>query len=139
MGGISIAWYAALTLLSKDVLNDSILALGLCIAFYYALTGFACPIVYRRLLLHSVRNFVLMGAIPIAGALSMVMLFAMSCLSLSKAGATAIFGISAPLAIGIGSLALGVVPMLLAQYSAPAFFRRKPEPAGAVVRPSETA
>ena len=41
MGVVSIVWYVGLTVLSADVLTDSITALGLVIAFYYGLTGFA--------------------------------------------------------------------------------------------------
>ena len=44
----SIVWYVGLTLISENILFDSIAALGLMIAFYYALTGFAAPIFYRR-------------------------------------------------------------------------------------------
>jgi amino acid transporter len=44
----SIVWYVGLTLISENILFDSIAALGLMIAFYYALTGFAAPIYYRH-------------------------------------------------------------------------------------------
>ncbi|MFN8160213.1 MAG: APC family permease [Solirubrobacterales bacterium] len=44
----SVVWYVGLTLISENILFDSIAALGLMIAFYYALTGFAAPIFYRR-------------------------------------------------------------------------------------------
>ncbi|MGA9766962.1 MAG: APC family permease [Rhodomicrobium sp.] len=127
MGGVSIAWYAGLTFLSKNVLSDSILALGLCIAFYYALTGFACPILYRRQLLRNLKNFVFMGVLPTAGGLMMLFLFVESALALSKTGSSAIFGVATPLAIGAGSLLAGVLMMLWAQWSLPAFFRQKPE------------
>ena len=42
MGLASIAFYALLTKISTNVLADSISSLGLAIAFYYGLTGFAC-------------------------------------------------------------------------------------------------
>ena len=42
MGALSIAWYVGLTIVSENILFDSIAALGLMIAFYYGLTGFAC-------------------------------------------------------------------------------------------------
>ena len=35
MGGLSIVWYVGLTLVSENILFDSIAALGLMIAFYY--------------------------------------------------------------------------------------------------------
>ena len=48
VGVLAIAWYVPGKLISKKFLFDSLTALGLMIAFYYALTGFACVIYYRR-------------------------------------------------------------------------------------------
>ena len=48
MGALSIIWYVGLTLVSEDILFDSIAALGLMIAFYYGMTGFACVWYFRR-------------------------------------------------------------------------------------------
>ena len=48
MGVLSIIWYVGLTIISENILFDSLAALGLMIAFYYGLTGFACTIYYRR-------------------------------------------------------------------------------------------
>ena len=47
MGVLSIVWYVGLTIVSENILFDSIAALGLMIAFYYGLTGIACAIYYR--------------------------------------------------------------------------------------------
>ena len=43
------------------MLSDSILALGLGIAFYYGLTGYACVVYYRRELFKSVKNLLFIG------------------------------------------------------------------------------
>ena len=48
MGAVSIAFYVGLTLLSENILADTIAAVGLMIAFYYGLTGFACVWFYAR-------------------------------------------------------------------------------------------
>ncbi len=48
MGVLSIVWYAGLTVVSQNILYDSIAALGLMIAFYYGLSGFACVWFFRR-------------------------------------------------------------------------------------------
>jgi hypothetical protein len=64
MGGLSTIWYVGLTLLSADVLADSILALGLMIAFYLAIAGFACPVVFRSELFAGARPFLLWGLLP---------------------------------------------------------------------------
>lgn len=57
---------------------------------------------------------------------------------------TAILGIGTPVAIGVGSLLLGVVVMLFAQLRYPEFFRRKrevydPAMAGQAVTTDEVA
>ncbi len=64
MGAASIVWYVGLTLVSENILFDSLAALGLMIAFYIGLTGFACAIYYRRELLRSVKNFFFIGVGP---------------------------------------------------------------------------
>src|SRR3954469_3795653 len=87
MGGLSIVWYVGLTLVSENILADSIAALGLMIAFYYGITGFACAIYYRRELLKSVKNFVYIGVLPVLGGVSLGYLFVKSCVELGKTDA----------------------------------------------------
>ena len=50
---IAIVWYVVINLISENALFDSLTALSLLIAFYYALTGIACAIYYRKHLLES--------------------------------------------------------------------------------------
>src|SRR6185437_9380486 len=69
MGGVSIAFYVALTIVSDSILADSIAAVGLMIAFYYGLTGFACVWYYRKTLTKTPRDFVMRGVIPLLGGL----------------------------------------------------------------------
>jgi amino acid transporter len=132
MGGFSIAWYVGLTLISENILFDSIAALGLMIAFYYGLTGFACTWYYRHELSSSVKSFFFVGVAPTVGGLILAWLFIKSCIDLSRpanseSGASWL-GIGPPLVIGIGFLLFGGVLMLI-WYSAGHrdFFRRKPE------------
>ena len=125
MGAVSILWFVFLRSFSKHVLDDSIEALGLCIAFYYALTGFACVVIYRRQLLKSVRNFVLMGLLPASGGAIMVFLLVESCISLANKASGSAFGIGLPLVIAAASLVSGIILMVAARRSLPAFFRRK--------------
>jgi amino acid transporter len=129
MGSVSAIWYVVMTLISQDVLGDSILALGLGIAFYYGLTGFACVIFYRRQIFRSVKNFLFIGLLPFAGAVILLALFLKSCFDLGKAdaGSTVIFGIGGPLVIGLGALIVGIPLMLLCQWKMPDFFRRQTE------------
>jgi hypothetical protein len=67
MGVLSIVWYVGLTIVSENILFDSIAALGLMIAFYYGITGFACTIYYRRQLTRSLKSFLLIGVGPTLG------------------------------------------------------------------------
>jgi amino acid transporter len=67
MGGVSVVWYVVLTLVSQNVLDYSIAALGLMIAFYYGLTGFACVWFFRRNI-RSVKGALLAGVLPFLAA-----------------------------------------------------------------------
>jgi hypothetical protein len=125
MGAVSILWFVFLRSFSKNVLDDSIEALGLCVAFYYALTAFACVIVYRRDLLKSARNFMLMGVLPALGGATMVFLLVESGLSLARKASGSAFWIGLPLAIASASLITGIILMVAARRALPAFFRRK--------------
>lgn len=132
MGAFSIAWYVLLTLISQDILYDSIAALGLMIAFYYGMTGFACAIYYRNRLFESARNFVLMGVAPVLGGLILTWTLVETIVNLSnpkEAYSGSVLGIGTPLFIGIVALVLGLVLMLWSWYANPAFFRRRLETA----------
>jgi amino acid transporter len=56
MGGVSILFYVLFTLVSPNLLSALIGSVGLMIAFYYGLTGFACTWFYRKDLTKSVRD-----------------------------------------------------------------------------------
>ena len=62
VGALATIWYVPLNFLSENFLFDTLSALSLMIAFYYALTGFACAIYYRHELTKSVKNFLFIGA-----------------------------------------------------------------------------
>ena len=129
---LAIIWYVGLTLISENILFDSIAALGLMIAFYYALTGFACVIYYRRELLHSVRTFLFVGVAPMIGSVLLTYLFVKSCVDLSKPenseSGQSWFGVGPPLIIGLGLLGVGVVLMLIWRAMGhKEFFQRKTE------------
>ena len=71
MGAVSIVLYAGLNYTSNGigVIGDAVIAIGLYIAFYYGLTGFACAWYYRKNLTSSARNLFMQGIFPVAGAL----------------------------------------------------------------------
>src|SRR5260370_7970964 len=67
-----------LTAVSKNVLADSAASVGLLIAFYYGLTGFACVWFFRRSLLGSVRDLVTKGILPLIGGTALLGAFVLS-------------------------------------------------------------
>ena len=72
MGVISAALYLAFNYLSGgNVISDAVTAIGLYIAFYYGLTGFACAWYYRKNLRSSPRNLWMQGILPFLGGLIM--------------------------------------------------------------------
>jgi amino acid transporter len=128
MGGLSVIWYVGLTIVSESILFASIAGLGLMIAFYYGLTGFACPLYYRHHLTTSVKNFLFIGVSPILGGVILTWAFFDSAKQLySTTDNGTWLGVGQAFIIGIGFLLAGVVLMFIYQSIAPEFFRRRPE------------
>ncbi|MEA2124674.1 MAG: hypothetical protein QOI80_1456 [Solirubrobacteraceae bacterium] len=131
MGGASIIWYVGLTIVSENILFDSLLALGLMIAFYYGLTGFACAIYYRKQLTTSVKSFMLAGVGPVVGGLILFGLFFKSAWDLSdpenSESGDSWLGVGPPLVIGIGALVFGALLMVIWSGKHKEFFRRRAE------------
>jgi len=132
MGGVSIAWTVFIILVSQNVLFDSITALGFQIAFYYGFTGFACAVFYRRELTASFRNFFMAGVLPFLGGVMMTAIFVKAFIDNkdpSSAYSGGFLGVGTAVAIGVGLILLGIVVMLIANFSHRDFFRRKTETA----------
>ena len=116
IGALAIAWYVPVNLASENFLFDSLSALSLMIAFYYALTGIACAIYFRSVLLKSVRNLVFIGIAPLIGAGILIWLLIESVSDLADPAnsysGSEILGMGTPLAIGVLFMALGVILMI---------------------------
>ena len=84
MAVLSIFWYVGLTLVSQNALYDSILSIGIFILLYYGMTGLACVVYFRHELTKSVRHFVLVGVVPLIGAIVMTYILVKSIIDLSK-------------------------------------------------------
>ncbi|MEW1643670.1 APC family permease [Streptomyces sp. NPDC091219] len=104
VGGVALAMFIASNALGSvgEILSDAISAIGLQIAVYYGLAGLAVVVAYRRMLFKSAGNFLFGGLWPLFGALFMFWIFVESLGDLSDAAIT----------IGIGGLAVGLIPML---------------------------
>jgi amino acid transporter len=78
-GVVSIIWYLFLVVVSHntktDLYTSSIGAVGMAIAVYYGLSGISCIVYFRRWLLKSVKNFVLMGLLPGLGGVVLLYVF----------------------------------------------------------------
>ncbi len=137
MGAVSLVWFVAVNQLSTNVLGDSVSALGFQIAFYYGLTGLACVIYYRRVLLRSAGTFVAAGVLPLLGFLSLAAVFVKAFHDYSQPGfnySPPLLGVQVPIVIGIGGLLVGAALMLWASAAHRDFFRRRRE-----VLPDESA
>jgi amino acid transporter len=126
MGLVSIAFYVGLTIVSDNVLQDSIVATGMLIAFYYGLTGFACAWQFRRGQ-RTVRDVLMRVVLPLLGGLFMLLVFVLACVEYAdpEYGETVFFGVGGVFVVGIGALLLGVVLMAAWNAVAPAFFRNE--------------
>ena len=103
-------------LLSENAIFDTVTALSLLIAFYYSLTGIACAVYYRKQLLRSAKNLLLIGVGPLIGSVLLIWLLIRSISDLNDPEASysgvAWFGFGPPLVIGVGIFVVGVVFML---------------------------
>ncbi|MFI8517562.1 APC family permease [Streptomyces sp. NPDC085481] len=115
VGAAALVMFAAAAAAGSigQVLGDAVSAIGLQIAFYYSLAGLAAVVAYKKLLLSSVRDFVLGGVWPLLGSAFMLWAFVESLGELSPAA----------LAIGLGGLALGLVPMLVYWKKGSSYYR----------------
>ncbi|MFF0092404.1 APC family permease [Streptomyces canus] len=104
VGAVALMMFIASNALGSvgDILSDAISAIGLQIAVYYGLSGLAVVVAYRKMLLKSPADFLLGGLWPLLGALFMFWIFVESLGELSTAAIT----------IGVGGLAVGLIPML---------------------------
>jgi len=124
MGLVSIAFYAGLTVFNENALADLILSIGLLIAFYYGLTGFASAWVFRREIFRSAGAFFMKGLLPFLGG---VILFAAMIRTAIDSydpafGTTTYFNMGGVFVLGVGSMALGVVLMVIWNIVSPRFF-----------------
>jgi amino acid transporter len=131
MGAASIFFYVMFTLISSSLLLALIGSVGLMIAFYYGMTGYACVWYYRKTLTKSARDFLMRGVVPLLGAIMLTVVFAYGLISYAKpdylldddGNNVTILGFGAVAVVGIGALILGVVLMFLWWAMSPSFFK----------------
>jgi amino acid transporter len=126
VSGIGTAiFYAVMTVISENVLVDTILSLGLMICFYYGLTAFASAWYFRRELT-SFKAILLKGVAPVLGGLTLAFVFVKLVVDTSDpeyGSGGSVFGLGTVFVLGVGVLLLGVVIMIVSQAREPSFFR----------------
>jgi len=132
VGVLAVAWYVPGKLISENFLFDSLTALGLMIAFYYALTGLACVVYFRREIPKTARNFLFVGVAPGIGALLLGYIFVKALFNFSDPANSYTgdewLGVAPPAVIGVGMLLIGVIVLVgWRLYKREPFFKRKPE------------
>jgi amino acid transporter len=85
------------------ILTDAINAIGIEITFYYGLAGVAAVVIGRRQILRSARGFFLLGLWPAVGGAFMLVMFVESIRNLG----------TTTLAIGLGGVVIGIIPMAI--------------------------
>ena len=112
IGVLATVWYLPLKFLSENFLFDTITALGLMIAFYYAMTGYAAVIFFRNRIRRSARDALTLGLLPLTGSLILTAVFVKAVVDFAnpeESYSGSLFGVGPPLVIGMGFLLLGVV------------------------------
>jgi hypothetical protein len=122
-----------MTIISESILIDSLTALGLLVALYYALTGLSCVVFFRKRLSNSWRDAVMLGVSPLLGAAALIYVLIKTADTLSDPASsvdgTSWFGIGAPLAIAVAIVLLGIIGAIVSRIISPEFFERKTETA----------
>ena len=131
MGIASIVFYLLLTWRSPNLLGDTISSIGLLIAFYYGLTGFACVWFYRNQIFTSGRAFVYKGLFPFLGGLILFGAFIYAAYQYWAAdyGSTSWtmnfpphWAIGGVFLTGVGAIIVGVILMIITMFFKRDFF-----------------
>ena len=132
-GLLSIAVSVPLLLTSHSALESAVVALGIPVCLYYGTTGFACAWYYRDEIFKSVKKFLLVGVLPLAGG---IMFYGIMYKAVTYYGHKAnveghkeYLGLTLPLWFGAVGMGVGLVVMLASRPFFKGFFARKTEEA----------
>src|SRR5699024_5949264 len=114
-GTASLIFYVGMTIISYNILQDTIESTSLAVAMYYAITSFACIWYFRKNLFDSGRNCIMRCLLPLIGGIMMTIVLVLSFVVMlgPDYGETTIWGVSGTFVMGVGALALGVVVMYI--------------------------
>jgi amino acid transporter len=136
MGLVSVAFYAVVTFVNNTLLTPLVDSIGLMIAFYYGLTGFACVWYYRKSFHTSFRNIIMRFVFPLLGGLMLLSAFVFGLVTYAEADwetdpatgkdlAANLFGwvVGDDAIIGVGGILIGLVLMYIWKARRPDYFR----------------
>jgi hypothetical protein len=116
-----------------SLITEAVAAIGLYIAFYYGLTGFACVWYYRKTLTGSIRDLLMRGILPGLGGLILYAAGIYSVQSDWVASNSLVFWtvpglnwrIGGIFLVAVGAALAGVLAFIYMRLSAPAFFKKE--------------
>ncbi|HLP23724.1 MAG TPA: APC family permease [Microbacteriaceae bacterium] len=113
MGIAAIGYYVIMSIVSADMLADSLSSMGLAVALYYAITSFAAFWYFRHTLRDSARNLWFRGIFPLLGGLMLAYAFVQSAIDMLSVdyGYTVLLGVGGSFVIGVGVILIGFVLM----------------------------
>lgn len=122
---LSGAFYVIMRLVSTNVLNDTITALGMMVCFYYAVTAFSCACFFRGKA-HGFKQVMTRLALPFLGGVMLTVVFLQTTVDSwdpNYGSGSQIGGVGLVFIIGMGVLLLGAVIMVAQRIRYPEFFR----------------
>jgi len=124
-GVVTGVFYTVVSLLSENVLWDTIAALGIMICWYYGITAFACVWYFRKELFSNVHNIVFKFLFPLLGGLMLASVFVIAVgesMDPENGSGASIGGVGLVFYLGFGILALGAALMTIWRFRSPEFF-----------------
>ncbi|MGN7800481.1 APC family permease [Leifsonia sp. 22587] len=121
--GVSVLLFLGANLIGQgvgEIMTNAIASIGIQIAFYYTLAGVAVVVAYRRVLLKSVKNFILIGLWPAVGAVFMGVIFVLGIVQNFQDDAVIVN------VLGLGLIVVGIVPIALFYRKASGYYKRRP-------------
>jgi amino acid transporter len=98
------------------ILSDAISAIGLQIAVYYGLAGLTVVVAFRKIIFKSAKNALLIGLLPLVGAVFMFWILGES---IPSDGAVVVW-------VGLGGLAIGLIPLIAYWILGSPYYKQRP-------------
>jgi amino acid transporter len=123
-GVLSVLYFAGLSAISTDILADSVSSITLMIAFYYAVTAFACAWRFRIESKRNPADFIRRGLLPMLGGVFLSVALVKSGVDMSGIGygRTSMGGVGGVFWLAVGPLVLGALIVAICRRFAQDYF-----------------